>query len=83
MYLELWYNYVTDREGTGYRGVCDTWCVCVCVHLHVKSFVLIFMVIESGGHLAAGRADQALIESKCVCAEKESLETTLIYSLLN
>ncbi len=40
---------------------------CVCVHLRVKSSVLIFMVINSGGHLAAGTADQALIESKCVC----------------
>lgn len=40
---------------------------CACVHLHVKSSVLIFMVINSGGYLAAGAADQALIESKCVC----------------
>ncbi len=43
---------------------------CVCVHLCVKSTVLIFMVINSGGHLAAGTADQALIESKCVCWER-------------
>ncbi len=43
---------------------------CVCVHLRVKSTVLIFMVINSGGHLAAGTADQALIESKCVCWER-------------
>jgi len=43
---------------------------CACVHLRVKSFVLIFMVINSAGYLAAGAADQALIESKCVCGEK-------------
>jgi len=43
---------------------------CACVHLRVKSSVLIFMVINSAGYLAAGAADQALIESKCVCGEK-------------
>lgn len=38
--------------------------------LRVKSSVLIFMVINSGSYLAAGTADQALIESKCVCRER-------------
>ncbi len=60
------YTHTHTHEYLGGGGVS----ACVCVHLRVKSTVLIFMVINSGGHLAAGTADQALIESKCVCWER-------------
>ncbi len=81
---EMDWNTSTETPSTGGKRKCmcmhtyththtHVWgglSACVCVHLRVKSSVLIFMVINSGRHLAAGTADQALIESKCVCWER-------------